>query len=59
MGGANLYYAGLMERLGIAANVYRVGTYKSAVEPYTRSGMSPEAREATQAVADSLWETGL
>ena len=43
-GGANLYYAGLLERLGVTANVYRVGTYKSAVEPYTRSDMSPEAR---------------
>ncbi|MGZ8311022.1 MAG: signal peptide peptidase SppA [Allosphingosinicella sp.] len=56
-GGANLYYAGLMERLGITANVYRVGTYKSAVEPYTRNDMSPEAREASQALAGALWET--
>jgi protease-4 len=56
-GGSNLYYAGLMERLGITANVYRVGTYKSAVEPYTRSDMSPEAREAAQALADALWST--
>ena len=56
-GGSNLYYAGLLERLGITANVYRVGTYKSAVEPYTRSDMSPEARQATQALADALWET--
>ena len=55
-GGANLYYAGLLDRLGITANVYRVGTYKSAVEPYTRSDMSPEARQATQAVADALWQ---
>jgi len=56
-GGSNLYYAGLMQRLGITANVYRVGTYKSAVEPYTRSDMSPEARAATQALADALWDT--
>lgn len=56
-GGANLYYAGLMQRLGITANVYRVGTYKSAVEPYTRSDMSPEARAASQALADGLWQT--
>ena len=54
-GGTGLYYAGLMERLGITANVYRVGTYKSAVEPYTRSDMSPEARESAQALADALW----
>ena len=56
-GGSNLYYAELLERLGVTANVYRVGTFKSAVEPYTRSDMSPEAREARQALVDSLWET--
>ena len=54
-GGANLYYAGLLQRLGITANVYRVGTFKSAVEPYIRNDMSPEAREANQALANSLW----
>jgi len=56
-GGPNLYYAGLMERLGVTANVYRVGEFKSAVEPYTRSDMSPEARENAQALADALWGT--
>jgi protease-4 len=56
-GGSNLYYKGLLDRLGVTANVYRAGTYKAAVEPYTRSDMSPEAREALQAVADSLWES--
>jgi protease-4 len=58
-GGANLYYKGLMEKLGITANVYRVGTYKAAVEPFTRSDMSPEARESSQALADALWENWL
>ena len=43
-GGKNLYYKGLMDKLGVTANVYRVGTYKSAVEPYTRNDMSPEAK---------------
>ncbi|HYJ53581.1 MAG TPA: signal peptide peptidase SppA [Allosphingosinicella sp.] len=56
-GGANLYYAGLLERLGVTANVYRVGAFKSAVEPYTRRDMSPEAREAAQALANALWGT--
>jgi protease-4 len=56
-GGKNLYYAGLMQKLGITANVYRVGTYKSAVEPYTRSDMSPEAKENAQALAGALLET--
>ena len=56
-GGTSLYYKGLMDRLGVTANVYRAGTYKAAVEPFTRSDMSPEAREALQAVADGLWES--
>lgn len=56
-GGTGLYFAGLMRRLGITANVYRVGAYKSAVEPFTRGDMSPEARAADQALADALWET--
>jgi len=54
-GGSRLYYAGLLERLGVTANVYRVGAFKSAVEPYTRSDMSPEARENAQALANALW----
>jgi len=56
-GGQHLYYKGLMDKLGITANVYRVGTYKAAVEPYTRSDMSPEARENSQALAGALLET--
>ncbi|MCL6683304.1 signal peptide peptidase SppA [Sphingomonas alba] len=56
-GGQHLYYKGLMDKLGITANVYRVGTYKAAVEPYTRSDMSPEARENNQALAGALLET--
>jgi protease-4 len=56
-GGTNLYYRGLLDKLGVTAHVYRVGTYKAAVEPFTRSDMSPEAREAMQALAGSLWES--
>jgi protease-4 len=44
-GGSNLYYKGLLDKLGVTANVYRVGTYKSAVEPFIRNDMSPAARE--------------
>jgi protease-4 len=58
-GGANLYYKGLLDRIGVTANVYRVGAFKSAVEPFTRTDMSPEARAAAQALAGSLWETWL
>ncbi|HYE29466.1 MAG TPA: signal peptide peptidase SppA [Allosphingosinicella sp.] len=56
-GGANLYLKGLLDRLGVTANVYRAGSYKAAVEPFTRNDMSPEAREALAAVYGSIWES--
>ncbi|MAN13043.1 MAG: signal peptide peptidase SppA [Pseudomonadota bacterium] len=55
-GGSNLYYKGLIDKLGVNTHVYRVGTYKSFVEPFTRSEQSPEARQANQALADALWQ---
>ena len=55
-GGNGLYFAGLLEKLGVTANVYRVGTYKAAVEPLIRNDASPEAKAASQALANSLWE---
>ncbi|HZF43129.1 MAG TPA: signal peptide peptidase SppA [Sphingomonadaceae bacterium] len=55
-GGNGLYFAGLLEKLGVTANVYRVGTYKAAVEPLIRNDASPEAKAAAQALANSLWE---
>ena len=55
-GGSNLYYKGLIDKLGVNTHVYRVGTYKSFVEPFTRSEHSPEARQANQALADALWQ---
>lgn len=55
-GGSQLYYKGLIDRLGITANIYRVGTYKSAVEPFLRPDMSPEAERANQALTQVLWQ---
>jgi protease-4 len=56
-GGANLYFKGLLDKLGVTANVYRVGTYKAAVEPFTRSDMSPEAKENAQGLGGALLES--
>jgi protease-4 len=56
-GGSNLYYKGLLDKLGVTANVYRVGTYKSAVEPYIRNDMSPEARQNYTALDHARLET--
>lgn len=55
-GGSNLYYAGLLEKLGVTARVYRVGEFKAAVEPWTRSGMSEEARANIGGLYGALWE---
>jgi protease-4 len=58
-GGANLYFKKALDKLDIDVNVFRVGTYKAAVEPFTRTESSPEARAASQALVDSLWKTYL
>ncbi|KLI64309.1 signal peptide peptidase SppA [Aurantiacibacter marinus] len=55
-GGQNLYYAAALDRFNVTANVYKVGTYKSAVEPYTETGMSPEARENLSQLLATLWQ---
>lgn len=58
-GGSRLYYKGLIDKLGVTAHIYRVGTFKSAIEPYLRADQSPEAEEATRAYASALWEQWL
>jgi protease-4 len=61
-GGSQLFYKGLIDRLGVNAHVYRVGKYKSFVEPYTRTDQSPESREASQALTGTLfaqWQDGV
>ena len=55
-GGQNLYFAEALDRFNITANVYRVGTYKSAVEPWTESGMSEPARENLSQLYATLWQ---
>jgi protease-4 len=55
-GGNRLYYAGLLEKLSVNARVYRVGAFKSAVEPYSRSSMSDEARQNLGGLYGAMWE---
>jgi protease-4 len=49
------YYKDLLDKYNVDINVFRVGKYKSAVEDYTRSQMSPEDREESQAYLGALW----
>ncbi|HEV2595612.1 MAG TPA: signal peptide peptidase SppA [Sphingomicrobium sp.] len=56
-GGSGLYYKGLLDKLGVTANVYRVGTYKAAVEPYIRNDMSPAAKQNALALDEARLES--
>jgi protease-4 len=53
------YYKSALDKLGVDVNVFRVGTYKSAIEPWIRDDMSKEDRESSQAFVNSLWDTYL
>jgi protease-4 len=55
-GGNTLYYKGLIDKLGVNVHVYRVGRYKSFVEPYTRADQSPDAKAAATALYASLFD---
>lgn len=54
-GGSRLYYKGLIDKLGVTAHVYKVGKFKSAVEPYILTQQSPEAREANEALYGAIF----
>ena len=49
------YFKGLLDSLKLNIHVFRVGEYKSAVEPFLRDDMSAPAREANQVLVDGLW----
>ncbi len=55
----NLYYRDLLDNIKAKSYIYRVGTYKSAVEPFLRNDMSPEARENAQRWLNSMWQSYL
>ena len=50
-----IYFKDLLAQLGIEMEVFKVGTYKSAVEPYTSMEMSEENREQITAYTSSIW----
>lgn len=55
-GGSQLYFASLLEKLGINVHIFRVGTHKAAVEPFSLDGMSDLSRANMQQLVDELWE---
>ncbi|MDR1737412.1 MAG: signal peptide peptidase SppA [Candidatus Symbiothrix sp.] len=51
------YNKAILEKWGIEMQVFKVGTFKSAVEPYTESQMTPANREQTTAFLNDIWTT--
>lgn len=51
----SLYYKSLLEKLDVNTHVFRVGTYKSAIEPFVRDNMSKEAKESASRWLGQLW----
>ena len=49
------YFKDALDKFGVTVNIFRVGKYKSAVEPFMLNGMSPAAREDWGAVVNTLW----
>lgn len=55
----NLYFKNLLDKLEVSSHIFRVGTYKSAVEPFLRQDMSPAARDADSRWITQLWNNYL
>ena len=51
-----MYYTRLMEKVGVEMQILKVGTYKSAVEPFFRTSMSEADRKQTELYLNGIWE---
>lgn len=50
-----MFFTGALEKYGLGVQVTRVGKYKSAVEPFLLTKMSPENRQQTQKLLGDMW----
>lgn len=50
-----VFFKGTLEKIGIKPEIFRVGTYKSAVEPFICTEMSDANRKQTQELLDGVW----
>ena len=53
---SSLYFKDTLEQFHLTPYIFRAGRFKSAVEPFILSGMSPEVRRSYQAIAAKSWE---
>ncbi|MBO5816963.1 MAG: signal peptide peptidase SppA [Paludibacteraceae bacterium] len=51
-----MYFTRLLEKVGVEMQILKVGTFKSAVEPYFRTSMSDEDRKQTEQYLNGIWE---
>lgn len=51
----NLYFKEMLDKLAVTPHIFRVGTYKSAVEPFLRNDMSAEAKANMQRWLGEMW----
>lgn len=56
IGGTSIYFKGLLDKLGVEFQVVKVGTYKSAVEPYILNQMSEPARAQLDTLYGNIWK---
>ena len=49
------YFKSMLDKVGVNVHVFKVGTYKSAIEPFIRDDMSQAAKEANKAWMGDLW----
>ena len=51
-----MYFTRVLEKVGVEMQILKVGTFKSAVEPYFLTSMSPEDRKQTEQYLNGIWE---
>ena len=49
-----IFYKGILDKFDIKADMFAIGDYKSAIEPYTRKNMSEAQRQAMTSILDNL-----
>ncbi len=57
LGSMTLFYADLLKKLGIEMQIFKVGAFKSAVEPFIRTDMSEPSRLQTQVFLNQIWNS--
>ena len=55
MSAQKMYYTRLLEKIGVEMQIVKVGTFKSAVEPYFRTSMSEADRKQTEQYLGGIW----